>query len=116
MYDVHALKAVGHCNVCGDTLAMCACAGFGFSGLSRMGCISIAGRNAEGEAASFPKQVETMDKHRVHEIEVRMCTVEFFESEELKLCRHSVYIVTLLLLPLHKQEFHKRVCTSLVRM
>ena len=116
VYDVHALEAVGHCDVSSDALAVCACAGFSFTGLSRMGRISIAGGNGEGESASLPKQVETMDKDMIHLVEVGVCAVEFFESEELKFCRHSVGTAALLLLPLHKRGFRKRVCTSLARM
>jgi hypothetical protein len=64
--------------------------------------IPVSRRNDKGEAAYPSERIEVTDELGVHAIEVRVGASELFESEELKFCRHSVYIVALLLLLLHR--------------
>jgi len=55
MHNVHALKAVGYCDVTGDPAVMCA--GLRFTQLSGMAGISPARGYAEREAAYFSEHI-----------------------------------------------------------
>jgi hypothetical protein len=78
----YAIKSISHCDISRDTLAVVACTGFFLTCFDRVSRIPIGRRDNKREPASGSQLIKVTNELMVHAIEVRMCAIKLFESEE----------------------------------